>query len=48
MRLGGVLHVLFGIGAEHLIGQPLLLLRHCVVQLLECRKQLLHPLRMLL
>src|SRR5437763_9512967 len=40
--------MLFGVGSEHLIGQPLLLVRHCVVQLLERGNQLLHPLRVLL
>ena len=44
MRLCRVLHVLFGIGAEHLIGHALLRIGHRIVQLLERGKQLLHPL----
>ena len=48
MRLCRVLHVLFGIGAEHLIGHALLRIGHRVVQLLERGNQLLHPLSVLL
>src|SRR5438270_9014483 len=48
MRLGRALHVLLGIGAEHLIGNALLLIGHRLVELLERRKQLLDPLSVLL
>jgi hypothetical protein len=48
MRLRRVLHVLFGIGAEHLIGHALLRIGHRVVQLLERGNQLLHPLSVVL
>src|SRR5260370_7664927 len=48
MRLRRALYVLFGIGSEYLIGQPFLLVRHCIVQLLEGRNQPLHPLSVFL
>lgn len=47
MRLR-TLSVLFRIGAEHLVGELFLLIGHRVVQVLESRDELLHPLRMLL
>ena len=44
MRLHRSFHPPFGISAEYLISQLLLLLGHCVVQILEGRNQFLHAL----